>query len=173
MSKPNVSRVVATALLRRLSGFKGYPRGNEAGEAVFIEAIQEVCVSVDHARALVDAFDENFPTLREMRDQALSIKARLEPPPDLKKEWEAKYGPPDINFYKQLQKELAERPDVVEHDRMWAAIKQQLKVRIFRDVPIGQCWAAARDLGFPLNAQQREEVERWEHCVPAPRQEVA
>jgi hypothetical protein len=172
MTKPNVTREVATALLRRLSGFRGYPNG-EAGEAVFIEAVQEFCISVDHARALVDAFDENFPTLRELRDQALNLKAKFDPPPDLRKQWEAEYGPPDIEFYKRLQRELAERPDIVEHERMWAAIKQHLKVRTFRDIPIGQCWATARDLGFPLNVHQQEEVERWEHSVPRPRQEVA
>ena len=56
----------ASAILARLSGFHGYPH-EEAGRELFTEALMQA-VSPEHARAATSCFDEQFPTLRELRD---------------------------------------------------------------------------------------------------------
>lgn len=102
----NVQREVGRAMLRQLSGFRGYPKairlsdGNfdAQGEGRFVDCLCEISLSVEHALAIIESFDSEFPTIREMRDVALNLRPRFERKADERKEWESKYGPPDPAF---------------------------------------------------------------------------
>ena len=61
----------------------------------FVEAFQSSVVSVAHARAVISSFDGAMPTIREIKDLAFNLRAKFETTVDQRKEWEAKYGPPD------------------------------------------------------------------------------
>jgi len=87
-----VDEVALTLMRSELSGFDGYPT-SELGEKRFAREFQNVCVSVDHLRALLAYFDTHFPTVREIRDTAENIKDRFLPKQDLRAEWEKQYGP--------------------------------------------------------------------------------
>lgn len=94
--QPSVGKV----LLRTLSGFKGYPRGD--GENRFVDALCEISLSVEHAASTLLCFDGEFPTIREMREAALNLRPKFEAKADQKKEWEAKYGKPDPAFSRRI-----------------------------------------------------------------------
>jgi hypothetical protein len=49
---------------------------------------------------------------------------------------------------------------------MYRAVKQKLKIKDWTHVPWGRIWSTARDLGFPLNTEQREDAARWEASQP-------
>lgn len=91
MSKAAIARSLALALLRELGGFRGYPKD---GENRFAEVLQESAVSVEHAKAVMQSFDGEFPTIREIRDTAMNLRAKFEREPDMRAEWEKQYGPP-------------------------------------------------------------------------------
>ena len=97
---------VAKSFLRQLSGFRGYPKDDEA-QGRFIEVLCEVSLSVEHALAIIWAFDENFPTIREIRDTAYNLRSKFEPKVDQKAEWEAKYGKPDPGWSERFQARAA------------------------------------------------------------------
>ena len=75
-----VQPAVGLALLRRLSGFRGYPK--EGGEGRFVEVLCEVSISVEHANSVVETFDGEFPALRDIRDVALNLRPKFEPKVD-------------------------------------------------------------------------------------------
>jgi hypothetical protein len=100
---------VGKTLLRQLSGFKGYPKGE--GEKRFIEVLCESAVSVEHATAIVEAFDGDFPTVRMIRDTAFGLRPKFEVTPDQRREWEAKYGPPDTAFSRRMAQMAAGATD--------------------------------------------------------------
>jgi len=91
---------VGKALLGHLQGFRKAPVGN--GVNRFTEVLCECSISVEHATAVVDSFDDEFPTLRNIRDTAYNLKPRFEAKTDQKKEWEAKYGKPDPAFSRRI-----------------------------------------------------------------------
>lgn len=83
---------LCVALLREfLSGYRGYPY-NEAGENRFGGAIRDNCISVDHARATLESFDEDFPTVRMIHDAAISLRTKFEPQVDQQAEWRKEFG---------------------------------------------------------------------------------
>lgn len=96
----HLQREVARPLLRQLSGFKGYPRGE--GESRFIDALCEISLSVEHAIAIVESFDAEFPTIREMRDTALNLRPKYEPKVNEREKWEREYGKPDTGFSSRI-----------------------------------------------------------------------
>ena len=83
---------VGRALLGHLQGFRKAPVG--PGLNRFAEVLCECSISVEHATAVVDSFDNEFPTLRDIRDTASNLRPKFEAKVDQKKEWEAKYAPP-------------------------------------------------------------------------------
>ena len=95
MKSPNVTIEVCVSLIREfLSGYRGYPN-TEAGEKRFAFALQENCLSVSHVRAVLQCFDEGFPTVRQIHDSAFGLRAQFEASEiDQRKEWERKYGKP-------------------------------------------------------------------------------
>lgn len=149
----NVQPTVARSFLRQLSGFRGYPKDAE-GEGRFVEALCEVSLSVEHALAIVWAFDENFPTIREIRDTAYNLRAKFERKPDQTKEWEAKYGKPDPAFSERIINtamgatalDPAKRKALhVEESRamLWQAIRDSLYYTEGPSRRVDQFWAEA------------------------------
>jgi hypothetical protein len=85
--KAQVAMSVCTALIQELlAGYRGYPP-TPAGERRFAYAVQENCISVGHARATLKAFDEGFPTVRQIYETALNLRPQFEPQEDLIEKW--------------------------------------------------------------------------------------
>jgi hypothetical protein len=102
MKGEDVDFSVAKALFQALSGFRGYPKPGP-GQDHFVEAFQSSVVSVAHARAVIASFDGVMPTVREIRDSAFNLRPQFETTVDQRKEWEAKYGPPDTAFSRRIR----------------------------------------------------------------------
>jgi hypothetical protein len=132
---------IARSFLRQLSGFRGYPR-DSAGEGRFVEVLCEVSISVEHALAITWAFEENFPTIREIRDTALNLRAKFEAKVDQKKEWESKYGKPDLAWYNRISN--ATNTNYAEERRamLWQAIRDSI---FYTETPMGRADLARID----------------------------
>jgi hypothetical protein len=115
---------ICKALFRDLSGFRGYPK-EEPGEDHFIRTFQRAVISVDHARAVVESFTGTMPTIQEIRDSALNLRAQFEPSEDLKAKWQAEgatYGPVEVptltgsdrhlEMWKQIFKKIPDRTKI-------------------------------------------------------------
>jgi len=99
---PAITNPVALAMVREhLSGLRGFNPMLEA-EALLARTIQSVCVSVEHAEAVLTSFDSECPTPKEIKDTAWAIRDKFERPVDQIKEWEKEYGPPDPQWSKDL-----------------------------------------------------------------------
>lgn len=95
MRPPAIATDVAISFLRRyLSGFKGYPKNDIAGEKRFAEALQDNALSVEHLEATLKTFEDFFPTVRQIRDVAFGLRPRYEAEVDNRKEWAREFGPP-------------------------------------------------------------------------------
>lgn len=134
MKGEDVDFSVAKALFQSLSGFRGYPKPG-AGEDHFVEAFQGSVISVAHARAVIASFDGEMPTIREIKDQAFTLRSQFETTVDKRKEWEAKYGPPDPAWSRALVQSIAVKLDpqarkrqYVEQARamLWQAVRDAL-----------------------------------------------
>jgi hypothetical protein len=91
----NITQAAALAQMQTdLAGYDGYPN-SEAGQIRFAREFQDCCISIGHMRAVTACFDTHFPTVREIRDTAASLKHQFEVAPDQRAEWEKKYGPPE------------------------------------------------------------------------------
>ncbi len=148
---------VAQMILRKLSGFAGYPQ-EIGGENFMIDRFREVCVSVEHAEEIVMRFDEKFPTLRELRDTARGLRPQFEKSPDWKAAWKAKHGEPEPFHYEPVS---ARSPDEITLQNLIAinhAIAERLEVpfKELQRVSWNRYFSAWRDLGFPLTGAQRE-----------------
>jgi hypothetical protein len=93
-NRPAVAIDTGVALLRtHLAGYRGYPH-EDAGERRFARALSEVCVSVEHAVAVLEKFEESFPTVRELKDVALNLRDQFQPKLQTYQDWEKEYGKP-------------------------------------------------------------------------------
>lgn len=110
---------IADEILERLSGFPKYPK-EERGRAIFVEALLK-CVCEDHARASLDVFDIEFPTLRALRDSIMKTKGRFTPPEiDLIEKWKAEGAEYDPDWWpKQIREvlEAAKKRDAAQLER--------------------------------------------------------
>lgn len=160
----NVTPPLALMLIQKyLSGLRHYPL-HEQGQKCLAMYLERYALSVEHAKSIVEAFRDDCPTPQELHDRAFNEKDRgnfLPPQPTLKEKWEAEGFTLDETFYKRTQIEMGEKNPPRQDDVMCRAIKRKLGVKTFAKVPIGECWAAAQELGYPLNSYQREEMERW------------
>ena len=143
---PEVSRQVAEALFRQLSGFRGYPVKGP-GETYFIDAFQLACVSVDHARAVIATFDEVMPTIKEIRETALNLKPKFAPPYlSVREQWERDYGPPRP-FPVDIKNPVGER----RVDELWRKLREKFPDCAHSRKP-WPSWIvlakAARELGY-------------------------
>ena len=73
-----LTQPVAVALIRGLSGSPGYPFHAE-GEARAAAVLAESVVSVEHARAVVEEFEADFPSLEQIRSAAYRLKPEFDP----------------------------------------------------------------------------------------------
>lgn len=73
MSEPIVTQEVALSFIRTLSGAPGYPFHAE-GEGRAAQVLRECTLSVSHARAVVDEFETDFPTLEQIRSVAFRLR---------------------------------------------------------------------------------------------------
>lgn len=115
---------VALTLVRKLSALAGYPRLAD-GESWAAEKLCESVVSVDHARAVIDAFEERFPTLREIRDTADNLRPKFQKPSASEKEkWIAEGATYDPDWSREVAANLtAESESFHErHAREWKAV---------------------------------------------------
>lgn len=170
---PAIVWELACTMMRDLSGYKGYPKPIDSpGEHHFIRAFQESVISVEHAKAVIDSFDQEFPTVLHIRETAHQLRVRFEPDPLKTKEWEKRYGPP------QAFEVSATLPKGREDDRMWGQIMGFLRTTKFdghgdiQRVHIGRCWQIAKHLGYKMNSYQQEEINAYERIYPASKERL-
>lgn len=99
---------VALTMVRALSGLPGYPRLPE-GEAWTADRLCGFVLSVDHARATLAAFEDHFPTLKELRDVADNLRERFAAPqPSEVDRWKAEGATFDPAWSEKLLSKLAD-----------------------------------------------------------------
>src|SRR5215469_11421330 len=133
---PAIADLVALAKVRHyLAGLKGFNPMPEAA-MLFARTIQTVCVSVEHADATLQVFDDICPTPREIKDAAYNCRHKFEAPVDQRKQWEAQYGPPDPQWSENLIAQAAgavkpvwKKPTAKE----WEAEKRACRLQAIRD----------------------------------------
>lgn len=161
---------VACGILRQICGFRGYPKAD--GETRFVEVLAEVSLSVEHAMEIVKTFDSEFPTLREIRDTALNLRARFETQINQHAEWEKQYGKPEPFPI------LAEGHQEPEIFVLWRETLAFLRTTRFdgkgdiQQVPIGRCWQIAKHLGYKMNRYQQDEIDHYEAAIPKSRESL-
>ncbi len=126
---------VAQALFDQLSGFRGFPKPG-LGKDRFVQVFQESVVSVDHARAVIATFDDQMPTLREIRDTAYTLRAKFEPPVDQRAQWEKEYGPPDPEWSRKFAEGA---------DKTTPAVDPIARKRQYQEERRAMLWQAIRD----------------------------
>jgi hypothetical protein len=153
-----VTQAVAKALIQGLSALREYPR-LEAGEDRLAEELVRCSVSVSHARATIEEFDQQCPTIRDLREQADRIRERFEPAkPKQEAVWEREYGPPQPMRIDWSAMSAQQHEDAKV--QMWAAIRKHLGVKDFARVSWTQVYGAKRDLGYELSAYERDWLRR-------------
>lgn len=75
---PILSDPMALMLIRKLSGSPGYPFHAE-GESRFAEVLAQCSISVEHATAVIDEFEADFPTIEQLRLVAYRLRANFDP----------------------------------------------------------------------------------------------
>lgn len=162
-----ITEPVALILVRKyLSGLQAYPL-HEDGQKCLAMYLAKYAISVEHGEAILQTFRSKTPTPQDLHDAAYNENQRakfLPKPKSLKQQWIEQGYTLDSGFYDRLMAENANRKpgEPRDDDRMWRAIKQKLAVRDFARVPMGACLSAKRDLGFPLETSEQEELTRWE-----------
>jgi hypothetical protein len=119
-----VEFAVGKGLLFQLLGFRKAPQGD--GINRFAEVLCESSISVEHAMAVIETFDYEFPTLREIRDTAYNLRPKFEVKADQKKQWEAKYGKPDPMFARRLLGAATVSHVQQRRAMLWQAIRDSI-----------------------------------------------
>jgi hypothetical protein len=95
-----VEFAVGKGLLLHLQGFRKAPVG--VGFDRFAEVLCECSISVEHATAVVESFDNEFPTVRDIRETAHNLRPKFEAKVNQRKEWEAQYGKPEPVLFRPV-----------------------------------------------------------------------
>ena len=154
-----VNLKVCVSLIRsELAGYQGYPHTLQ-GEERFARALQDVTVSVEHARATLAKFKEGFPTVQNIIDTAVNLRSKFEPQVDERLEWERTYGKP-----KPVPVDFASVGEQVHKD-MWTKLKQHFIQQPggfpgWAKVSWKEIYAAMEQLGYPLNREQLKTIGR-------------
>lgn len=139
---PAILPAVARANIRRcLSPLRGYNPMPEA-ESRLVEIMQSVCVSVEHLVAVLETFQDECPTPREIKDAALNIRERFLPrQPSQREKWEKEYGPPDPGWSRALlqraQVSVGDQKAQYKAERFNMRL-QALKDSVYYSSPAGQ-----------------------------------
>ena len=78
MGESVLTEPVAKSLIRTLSSAPGYPFHPE-GEARVAHVLMECSISVEHARAIVEEFEGDFPTMEQIRSTGFRLRAKFDP----------------------------------------------------------------------------------------------
>jgi hypothetical protein len=164
-----VTSLVAQSILRQLSGFRGYPQTKE-GEAHFVREFQRVCLSVAHAEATVKSFDQDFPTIKEIRETAFTLRSKFQHQPTEKEIWEKEFGTPDPEHSARVTAQLtaafsAEHPVLAAEqarDEMYRKIKKHLGDKPWNKITWPAIYRAKFELGYPPNLENKEERSVWD-----------
>lgn len=178
---PVIADQIAVMKVRAyLAGLRGYPFHKE-GESLLARTIQECAVSLAHADAILETFDNLCPTPREIKDVAFNLRSRFEPKPksDIEK-WKEEGATYDPTFYSKLITEFKDRHNY--DAELWRAIKGRFffpdpnksnppRRIVDKDTPKlswGFLKSCKRLLGFPLNAYETRIAEEWDrdHGLP-------
>lgn len=115
MTQDAVTRTTAGSLVTmHLRGLAGDPLVTEAYERL-ARVIMTVALSVEHARATLESFQDGFPSPRELKDALYNSRVRFqepEPPPARPE--------PDIEFHNQILETLAGKLDQFQQMRVQA-----------------------------------------------------
>lgn len=179
MSLPNPPAIMdqtALAKIRRyLSPLRGYNRMPEA-ESRLVEIVQSVCVSVEHLDAVLETFDTEYPTIREIKETAFNLRERFLPKqPTQREQWEKEYGPPDPEWSRNLLKTATGQVSAIDKKAQYKAERynmrlQALKDSVFYSTPKGQAEISAIVGERDRLASRRfwaEAIERNEKNYPA------
>jgi hypothetical protein len=148
MNTAAVGLTLCVALVREfLSGYRGYPN-TESGEKRFAMALQSNALSVDHARAILESFDEAFPTVKQINDTAWNLRPKFETPDATKKEWERIYGKP----------KAFDRTPLDELTMHWQAFRDMLYYTEGPGVSAGGYWSDARQRAFDPERGHAESI---------------
>lgn len=152
-------RFCVAMISTELAGYKGYPK-NDAGESRFGRALQSAAISVEHARAILAEFTNEFPSVQQIIDTGLNLRPKFESTISQREQWEREYG--------------KAAPVLIDWDRMsgqqqTSEMWRQLKVHFTKVKTTFPGWAAiswreiyeAQDhFGFPLNRDQLKMLGR-------------
>jgi hypothetical protein len=126
---------VGKGLLSQLLGFRKAPQSD--GINRFVEALCECSISVEHAMAVIETFDYEFPTVREIRDAAHNLRPKFEPKVDPKEQWEKEYGKPDVEWSRRMTSATGIASDV--------KVDPAERKRLYTEENRAVLWQAIRD----------------------------
>ena len=160
---------VALSLTRQyLAGLRNFPALIE-GQMFLAQTIQKAVLSVSHARATLELFDDQCPTPKEIKDTAFNLRPKFEPQQSDIEKWKAAGYTYDAGFYAQLMAEFNEQNKSNHDAELWAAIKARFKPGDPRTLSNGQLKSWKRQLGFPLNYYEQLDADQWEKGHPISR----
>lgn len=150
-------RLCQSMIESELSGYEGYPN-TELGLARFARALQDVALSVDHARAIVAMFTVRFPTVQDIIDTGLNLRPQFEAKQSQEAAWRAKYGEPQpvaLEFKVESQpfaeRDRKIRAHITKSRGNWPGWKALGWLEIFE---------AQEAVGYPLTPEQRKMIGR-------------
>ena len=115
---------VGKGLLSQLAGFRKAPIGS--GINRFAEVLCECSISVEHAMAVIETFDYEFPTLRDIRETAHNLRPRFEPKVDQREQWEKEYGKPDPLWSRRMESATTANYPDQKRAMLWQAIRDSI-----------------------------------------------
>lgn len=128
---PAIMHEVARSKVRKyLSGLRGYNPMPDA-ESLLAEALESVCVNLEHADATLRSFEDQCPTPREIKDAGLNLKEKFQPQPSLRETWEAESGPPDPEWSRKLLNVAVALTG--NKDKDWEIQKRQMRLQAITD----------------------------------------
>lgn len=159
--KNAIAPKICIAMIRsELAGYQGYPHTTQ-GEERFGRALQEVSVSVEHARAVLAKFTQRFPTVQEITDTALNLLPQFEIQHSQLAEWEQEFGKPaPIVFDVSQMSEQQLQAD------MWVKLKQHFTLKKggtfpgWAKVSWKEIYEALEEMGHTLNSDQLKMIGR-------------
>jgi hypothetical protein len=117
-------QLAASLLYEYWSCLPGFSSLVPEGRAGLIRILQQVSVSVDHARYIASRFDQRCPTPREIREHADRVREEYQPKPNRVDEWK-KGADPDPGFSAKLLAKMG-KPDQYDELR-WQGIRDALE----------------------------------------------
>ena len=159
---PAVVEIVAVAKVRKyLAGLRGYNPMPEA-EGLLARALQSVAVSVSHADAILEVFDELCPTPREIKEQGWQTREKFLPKqPSQREQWEKEYGQPQPAFSKMLIEAATAKLNPLEKKRKHAEEVNAIHIQALRDAVYYSTPAGQAELYNIQGKNERASSKGW------------